>query len=72
MTMPTKLIISPVTEAAVTPGFALLTSQVCHNLVSTALHKILTINSGTPRKSKVLAQVSGSHSTALHKSSAVW
>ena len=57
-------------EAAVTPGFALFTSQVTtrHTRYQSVL---LTKASGIQRKSKVPASESGSHSTAGLKSLAV-
>ena len=59
-------------EAAVTPGFALFTSQVCLNGLAYTELQYLIANSGTRRKSKVFEWASGSVSMVSRKSSEVW
>lgn len=54
-------------EAAVSPGFALITSQVRHQDWYWWVSWVLTSSSGTLRKSKGVGLVSGSVSMDSHK-----
>jgi ACS family allantoate permease-like MFS transporter len=59
-------------EAAVTPGFALFTSQVGLDNTSRPEQDLLMLDSGIPRRSKAREWVSGSASMASHRSSEAW